>query len=93
MAKHLNIRVYGQVQGVFFRVSAIEKAKDLGLHGFVRNDPDGTVYIEAEGDEEALSLYLAWCRQGPAAAKVDRVEVEDGSWVGFGDFRKVRKYF
>lgn len=90
MAKHLNIRISGEVQGVSFRVNAIETAKDLGVTGFVRNDRDGTVYIEAEGIEEAILEFVLWCQKGPPAAKVEDVLVEEGSWVGFEAFQKVR---
>ena len=78
MRKHLNIRVHGRVQGVFFRGSAVEQARALGLDGFVRNEPDGTVYAEAEGPEEALERFTAWCRRGPSAALVRRVDVREG---------------
>jgi acylphosphatase len=61
----LNIKIFGQVQGVFFRGSAKQKAQDLGITGFVRNVL-GAVYIEAEGSEEALEQFLGWCRHGPA---------------------------
>lgn len=44
--KHISIRIYGRVQGVGFRVSAQKKADELGITGFVRNEPDGTVYLE-----------------------------------------------
>lgn len=76
--KHLNIRVTGRVQGVYFRASAREVASNLQLRGFVRNEPDGSVYIEAEGTEEALEKFVAWCRQGPPNAVVTNVEVHDG---------------
>jgi acylphosphatase len=77
--KHLNIRVTGRVQGVFFRASAREVATKLQLRGFVRNEPDGSVYIEAEGPEEALKEFVAWCRQGPPHAVVTNVETQEGS--------------
>jgi acylphosphatase len=90
MAKHLNIRILGKVQGVFFRVKAVEVAKDLGINGFVRNDRDGSVYIEAESIEESLKEFIDWCYQGPSAAQVEEVIVEEGAWVGFEEFIKVR---
>lgn len=75
MNKHLSIRIYGTVQGVFFRHSAREKARELNIRGFARNDDDGSVYIEAEGDEAALEQFLAWCRKGPPQAAVEKVDV------------------
>lgn len=68
--KHLDIKIYGQVQGVFFRYSAKEKADELKISGFARNEPDSAVYIEAEGEESRLNKFLEWCRQGPETAKI-----------------------
>lgn len=84
--KHIAIRVYGLVQGVFFRAEAKRKADELGIVGFARNDPDGTVYIEAQGEEAALRMFVEWCRQGPPRAKVERVDVKEGSGKQFSDF-------
>ncbi len=70
---HYQIRVRGKVQGVFFRASTRDVALGLNLRGFVRNEPDGSVYIEAEGPESALQQLLAWCRQGPPRARVTAV--------------------
>lgn len=75
--KHLNITVSGRVQGVFFRASSREQAQLLGINGFVRNQPDGSVYLEAEGDDEAMAKMLAWLEQGPPAARVDNLAVEE----------------
>ncbi len=86
MKKHLNITVQGHVQGVWFRASTEEKAQELGLKGFVINQPNGQVYIEVEGKEEALEQFLYWCHKGPMLARVDHVEVEDGEVQGFRDF-------
>ena len=87
MQKRLIIRVDGTVQGVFFRHSAIVKAKELGLGGFVRNEPDGVVYIEAEGEETDLKKLLDWCRKGPPRARVKNVEFSfsdaDGRFENF----------
>lgn len=76
--RHLSIRVTGRVQGVFFRASARDVALQLGLRGFVRNEPDGSVYIEAEGAEQPLARFLEWCRQGPPGAVVTNVEANEG---------------
>mgnify|MGYP001603576752 CR=1 FL=1 len=74
--KHLALKIFGDVQGVNFRYYAKLKADELGLGGLVRNEPDGTVYIEAEGEEEILKEFLNWCRQGPRWVRVDRAEFE-----------------
>jgi len=76
MLKHLNIKVFGRVQGVFFRDSARRQAKKLGLKGFARNEPDGLVYIETEGEKENLEKFLEWCKKGPMFAKVEKVDFE-----------------
>lgn len=77
--RHLNIKVYGRVQMVLFRDSTRRHAVKLGVKGFVRNEPDSFVYIEAEGDDEQLEKFLAWCKKGPILAKVEKVEVEESS--------------
>jgi len=84
--KHLNIKIYGQVQGVSFRYYSQEKARELELAGFARNDPDGVVYIEAEGEEENLEKFLDWCRRGPSWAKVEKIEVKGGEIKKYKDF-------
>ena len=84
---HLNIRIYGQVHGVFFRAAAQDKARELGLVGSAANKSDGSVYVEAEGEEEPLRKFAAWCRQGPPLAKVERVETEPGQPKNFTEFR------
>ena len=70
----LSVRVYGRVQGVFFRASARDRARQLRLTGWVRNVPDGSVELWAEGPRDGLGQLLAWCRQGPPGARVDRIE-------------------
>jgi len=85
--KHLDIRVRGRVQGVFFRESTRREASRLGITGTVRNEPDGSVSIEAEGDRRRLEELVAWCRKGPPAAEVASVVAVEGSVVGYEDFR------
>ncbi len=75
--KHLNIRVTGRVQGVFFRASTREKAQSLGISGYVENRRDGSVFISAEGQEEALQKLVEWCHEGPPRASVTKVELEE----------------
>jgi len=87
MRQHLNIKIHGQVQGVFFRESARQKAEELGIKGFARNEPDDSVYIEAEAEEENLKKFLDWCRQGPASAEVKKAESEFNSAIkNFSEF-------
>ncbi len=73
--KHYNIVVSGVVQGVFFRASTAQRAKQLGINGWVRNEPDGTVHILAVGSPIALQAFIDWCHQGPPHAEVKRVTV------------------
>lgn len=76
MIKHCLIKVLGQVQGVSFRYHAKQKADELGLTGYVRNNSDGSVGIEAEGEADKLEQFIAWCRQGPRFGKVADVEYD-----------------
>ncbi|MCX6777895.1 MAG: acylphosphatase [Candidatus Micrarchaeota archaeon] len=82
MAERLRIVVHGRVQGVFFRAHAMEKARSLGLVGWVRNAPEGTVEIMAEGEREKLQTLLMWCSVGSPAANVQRIEETWGNATG-----------
>lgn len=86
---HLQIR--GLVQGVAFRARAREQALQLGLTGQVWNLRDGGVEAVAEGDPEAVEAFVAWCRRGPADARVESVGVTPGPALGdFTSFQVVR---
>jgi acylphosphatase len=87
--KHLNIRVYGEVQAVLFRRTAQQKAEALGVRGFARNEGGGTVYIEVEGAEEALNRFLKWCENGPPLARVEHIETREGELKKFLNFTVV----
>lgn len=87
MNMYKEIIIHGRVQGVNFRRATVEQALQLGIVGAVRNLPDGTVYIEAEGDSEAMHAFLDWCHQGPASAEVTLVDTKDAAPKGFKDFR------
>jgi len=71
--------VSGLVQGVFYRQSAVDEARSLGLDGWVRNLPDGRVEAEAEGERDRVEAFVAWCRRGPPSARVDDVEATWGA--------------
>ncbi len=86
MVKHVSIAVKGKVQGVFFRASTKEKAIEIGIRGFVKNESDGSVFIEAEGNGSQLSEFIAWCKQGSRLAKVEHCLVEEGIIKGFTGF-------
>ena len=70
--KQYTITVSGRVQGVFFRATTKQKADELSISGFARNEPDGEVFIKAEGSEENLQSFIAWCHHGPPRARVDQ---------------------
>jgi acylphosphatase len=80
------IKVYGKVQGVGFRYYTHKKANELGLTGFVQNRPDGSVYIEAEGQEEKLDEFILWCHEGPGWARVTKVQVQHTPTWGYSQF-------
>jgi acylphosphatase len=86
MKRHFSIRVGGRVQGVFFRASAKEVADQLGVKGFVRNEPSGEVYMEAEAEEEILKRFVEWCHQGPVRARVTVVDITEGQLTGTSTF-------
>ena len=77
MARRARAVVFGRVQGVSFRAATAAQARKLGVVGWVRNLVDGSVELEAEGDEIHVAALLAWCEHGPPAARVARVVVEE----------------
>lgn len=68
----------------------MEKALELGVCGFVRNQDDGSVYMEVEAEDYILHQFLDWCRRGPRHASVDEVHAAEGSIVGFKGFQIAR---
>lgn len=81
------IHVMGYVQGVGFRWSAAREADRHGITGFVRNLPDGSVYIEAEGTSNQLNSFVDWCRRGPGLGFVESVTTDPYPPVNYKDFR------
>jgi acylphosphatase len=77
----MELRIHGRVQGVGYRYAAAEQARRLGLVGWVRNTENGDVELTAEGSVEALQLLREWCRTGPPAASVTRI---DEHWLESG---------
>lgn len=86
MKKHFNIKIYGLVQGIFFRATAKKLADDLGIVGFAENKPDGSVFIEAEGEKNKLNRLVKWCNKGPSMAKVEKVVVTEDKLKNFSKF-------
>ena len=79
--KRVRAIVRGLVQGVSFRAATRREAARLGLSGWVRNQPDGSVRLEAQGAAAQVDALVAWCRQGPPAAEVASVDVEPSAVV------------
>lgn len=86
MKKRYCITIRGRVQGVGYRVYAKQCADDLGLCGIVRNQADESVFIEAEGNEEVLALFLDYCHSGPPSAIVDSIEFIEVDLRGYSSF-------
>ncbi len=77
-----HVIVHGRVQGVWFRASTEREASRLGVNGWVKNLPNGTVEAVFEGEEEHVKRVVAWCRRGPSAAHVTKVDVDYESYTG-----------
>jgi len=81
------IHVIGHVQGVYYRATAKEVADQFGVKGVVRNERDRSVYIEAQGSDEAIREFIAWCRRGPVRARVEEVRISEGNEQVYSDFK------
>lgn len=90
MKKHYKIEVEGRVQGVGYRFSCTEAASKHRINGTVKNRTDGSVYIEAEGEEGDLAEFIAWCRKGPMWSKVSSLKLEEGDVCEFDAFQITR---
>ena len=86
MPRAVDVTVTGMVQGVFFRAEAQQEAYRLGVAGWVRNEPDGTVAAHLEGEPGAVEAMVAWCREGPRRARVESVDVRDAEATGARGF-------
>ena len=67
------IKIYGKVQGVWYRASTQKEARRLGLSGYVQNEADGSVFAVVEGNESQLKALEEWCKEGPPFARVEKV--------------------
>lgn len=88
--RRVHVEVRGRVQGVFFRSTCVERARALGIGGWVRNTLDGRVEAEFEGEPDAVDAIVAWCSEGPPFAHVDELEVRQERPTGERGFRVVR---
>lgn len=86
MIIHYDIRIHGKVQKVGFRFHAHLEATRINLKGFVRNESEGGVYIEVEGEESDLNSFLEWCREGPPMSVIDSVDMKKAPVVEFDRF-------
>jgi len=86
VTRAVEVRVTGRVQGVSFRWYAAREARRLGLAGWVRNEPDGSVAAHLEGSDDAVGEMVDWCRHGPPAARVDDVAVSEVAATGASSF-------
>jgi acylphosphatase len=89
MKSRLHIRIFGDVQGVFFRAGTQDEVRRIGgISGWVRNAEDGSVEVIAEGEKEKLEALLEWCGKGPEGAVVEKTEHE---WLEFkNEFREFK---
>jgi acylphosphatase len=84
--KCLQIHIYGRVQHKGFRFVAMQKAYQTGIRGYIQNKKDGSLYVEAEGEEVQLKGFLEWCKKGPMGAVVDEVTSEEGEIKNYSAF-------
>lgn len=89
--KHLDITITGKVQGVFFRATSKAVADQLGVKGTARNRTDGSVFIEAEGDDFSLELFLEFCRKGSDRSVVENVSAIEGELKNYTNFEVVKR--
>jgi acylphosphatase len=87
MARAVEVRVAGDVQGVSFRIYAVREASRLGIGGWIRNEPDGSVAGHFEGGDEAVADMVEWCWRGSPFAEVASVEVREVPASGASSFR------
>ena len=90
MKKHINLTIRGRVHGVGFRFSCMEAAYKYNIYGYVKNRSDGSVYVEAEGNEDVLEEFKDWCKKGPVWARVRDVEISEGELKNYNSFEIVR---
>jgi len=77
MKKAVALKITGKVQGVGFRWHTKQTADTLNVSGFVKNQYDGSVYVEAVGEDFAIEQFTEWCKQGPSWARVDHINLSD----------------
>ena len=86
MPKAVTVKVTGRVQGVSFRWYAVQEAERLGVTGWVRNEPDGSVAAHLEGEDSAVDAMVEWCGRGPSYASIRHVAVTEAARTGAKTF-------
>lgn len=86
----LQLRIKGRVQGVYYRASTKAKADELGLCGWVKNEPNGDVSIAVEGPPEVVAQMVNWCQKGPRMANVEQVEQQSTPLKHYQNFTILR---
>ena len=84
--KNLRLTIRGKVQGVFFRAETKKMADLLGVKGFVKNETDGSVLVEAEGEDNAIHNLIDYCHHGPQNATIESVSVMLGKISNYPNF-------
>jgi acylphosphatase len=86
MTKHFNIQISGKVQGVGFRYFVRNEAEYFKIKGFVKNETDGSVYIEAEASAEMLEVFVQKCKTGAPHSRIDKFVISESVPVNFKMF-------
>lgn len=87
--KNLRISITGKVQNVGFRYHTRQTAEAIGVYGYVKNLYDESVLIEVEGSIDKVNKFLDWCRKGPPRAIIENIEIEEGDFNNFKEFKVV----
>ncbi len=88
MKQSVILTIHGHVQGVGFRYFVMQKAISFNIKGFVKNQMNGIVYIEAEGEQEQLELFIQACQRGPSHAWVEKVDIQSCPVQDFESFER-----
>jgi acylphosphatase len=88
--KRVTAQIMGRVQGVSFRYNAQVQARRMGLTGWIRNEPDGSVYVLAEGSDSMLETFVHYLEQGPRSAKVESLKTNWSKATGEYDSFEIR---
>jgi acylphosphatase len=89
--KNLRLTIRGNVQGVFFRAETKKMADLLGVKGYIKNQKDGSVFVEAEGNPDAVHKLIDYCHHGPEKATVERVSIVLGELAQHTSFDILRE--